>query len=322
MNSKALWIVSLFVFLNGAAYASKTIIFPTYSPNDYSEILSGSFKGNPGQISGSLYMPVSTDTPVAAVVIMHGSGGIREDTEIAVANSLANSGVAAFVVNSFKGRGFSETGSDQGKLPMAATVLDAFQALLALRKQPHIDGKRIGVVGFSRGGVASLFTNQKPLQKSVLSGQSGFMVHAPIYPGCSTSWDKVIPTSAPVRFFLGENDDHTPAKKCLLYEKRINEAGGKSDSVVYPGVSHQFLIPKMKKIHKTGNFAECDLGIRNNGEIHYPKLGISVNGDWRGFVRKVFKDCGTRGFTQGGNSTIREKAIEDITKYLVDNLRK
>jgi len=307
--------------LSQSAASAERVKIPTYTPKDYSEILSGAYKKKKAKkISGRLYLPTERPGPVPAVVIMHGSGGIRKDTEMSVSAALAKSGIATLVVDSFRGRGLSETGSDQGKLPMAATVLDGFQALLALRKHPDIQSDRIGIVGFSRGGVAAIFTNQMPLKAAVLGDAPGFAAHAPIYPGCSTQWDNVIPTSAPVRFFLGQKDDLTPAAKCQRYAKRITAGGGKADAIVYPGVSHQFLIKRKRKVRKVPNFANCNLGIRPNGEMHYPKLKIKVGGNWRKFVKKVFKHCGKKGFTQGGTKKSHSAAISDITKFFKESL--
>ena len=320
MNRIAFLVVCFCTAVPMPAKSQETVKFQTYTPNDYIEILSGAYREKPDEISGRLFLPETSSVPVAAVVVMHGSGGVRKDTELSVAKALADAGLAAFVVNSFKGRGFSETGSDQGKLPMAATVLDGFQALLALRGRPEIDGSRIGIVGFSRGGVAALFTNQRPLQQGVISDQGGFKAHAPVYPGCSTKWDDVIPTDAPVMFLLGEKDDLTPAAKCQRYAELITGAGGKADTIIYPDVSHQFLIEGQRRDRKSANFANCDLGIRSNGEMHYPSLGISVDGDWRGFVRKVFKDCGKKGFLQGGTTVSHEKAVADITTFFLRSL--
>ncbi len=299
----------------GTAESAENISISTFTPIDYKEILSGSYKKKPDSISGNLYLPEEKSGPVSAVVIMHGSGGIRQDTELAVSEAINRLGVATLVVDSFKGRGLSST-KDQGSLPMAATVLDAFQALIGLQNRTDIAGDHVGIIGFSRGGVAALFSNQKPLKQAILGNAVGFSYHIPVYPGCSTQWDNVVPTAAPVLFLLGEKDDLTPAKKCKRYADRISTGGGLAKTIEYPGVSHQFLIEKSRKISGVGNFANCDMGIRDNGEMHYPSKGISVEGDWRGFVRKVFKDCGKKGFTQGGTAESHQAAIADIVKFV------
>lgn len=305
------------VLLFGAAglAAGQAVPIPTFTPENYTDILSGDYKNSPARISGQLTLPSGGARPVPAVVVMHGSGGIRPDTELAVANALVDAGIATLIVDSFRGRGLSDTGKDQGQLPMAATVLDAFQALLALRARSEIDGARIGVVGFSRGGVAAMFTNQRPLKEAVVGATPGFAAHSPVYPGCSTQWDEVSPTPAPLLFLLGARDDLTPARKCEDYAGRIRSAGGKAEAIVYPGVSHQFLIPKQRGVRDAANFADCDLRIRASGEMYSPALGLAVGNDWKGFVRKVFKDCGKKGFRQGGTAESQRAAVADIVAF-------
>jgi dienelactone hydrolase len=314
--------LALSLSLAGASADAAEISIPTFTPNDYAEILSGRYKDNAATISGELNIPAGRVMPVPLVIIMHGSGGIRDDTERAVGRALNDAGIATLILDSFSGRGLSETGSDQGRLPMAATVLDSFQALLAARARDDIAKDRIGITGFSRGGVAALFSNQQTLTRAALGEAAGFAAHAPVYPGCSTQWDQVKPTSAPVLFLLGQDDDLTPAAKCRRYAERINKNGGKAETVVYPGVSHQFLVPRQRSVSGTANFADCDMGINASGEMHYPALGISVGGDWHGFVRKVFRDCGKRGFTQGGSARSHDAAVSDLVAFFKRTLSK
>ena len=94
-----------------------------------------------------------------------------------------------------------------------------------------------------------------------------------------------------------------------------------SKTIVYPNASHQFLIKKQTRINNIPSFGNCDLGIRDDGEMHYPRLGISVNGDWRGFVRKVFKDCGKKGFLQGGSPESHNSFISDIKTFFINTLK-
>lgn len=318
---KTLAIVSfLAVFLAHNAMAQQDMSIPTYSPSDYTEILNGAYKQKPARIAGKLYMPDNVSKPVPSVVIMHGSGGV-EDYNATIAESLQQNGIAALVLDSFSGRGLSSTGQDQGKLSMAASVLDAFQALLALRQQPGIDGSRVGIVGFSRGGVAALFSNQEPIRRAVLGEALGFRGHVPVFPGCSTQWEHVQPTKMPVLFLLGQKDDLTPADKCQTYADRIVRAGGNAQVVIYPDGYHNFMKTRYNKNTSSQNYGSCDMTINDQGNMLYPRIGIGVNGDWASFVNKVFADCGTKGYSSGGSADIRDQAIRDITNFFQRSLR-
>ena len=304
----------------GLAQEMREIEVTTYSPADYTEMLDGSYKKKPAKIIGKLYLPPDVTRPVPAVVVMHGSGGVNREIEGAVAEALRKSGMAVFVLDSFTGRGLSSTGADQGKLSMAASVLDSFEALQRLRQQPEIVGSLIGLVGFSRGGVAAMFSDQEPLRRAILGEADGYRANIAAYPGCSTQWEEVRPAKSPILFMLGEKDDLTPAAKCLRYVERINQAGGKATVVVYPNVSHLFFLTSQTR-GNAQNFADCDMTIKPTGEMYYPKLSLGVGNDWPGFVRKVFADCGKWGFNGGGTSEVRDRAIADITAFFRENLR-
>ena len=272
-------------------------------------------------ISGKLTIPSSVEgKPTPAVILLHGSGGIKDEIELSVAKALNDTGIATFVVDSFSGRGLSSTGSDQGKLTMASTIMDGFQALKALKSQPGIDPNRIGLAGFSRGGVGAIFVGQKNLSDAVLTDGSAFAALAPVYPGCATQWDNVKPSSASMHFFLGEDDDLTPAASCMEYVGKIKAAGGEVQSTTYPGASHQFLIGSKSDVSGAGNFSDCKMGIRDDGVIYHEATGSDDKGGWRPFVRAVFKDCGKRGFTRGSSSEIRGKALQDISSFFGNKL--
>ena len=297
------------------------IDIPTFTPASYAAILDGSYTSSKDTISGKLTLPANSgSTQVPAVILLHGSGGVRDEIELTVAKALNDAGIATLVVDSFSGRGLSSTGKDQGKLTMAASVIDGLQALKALKSHPGIDPNRIGVTGFSRGGVAALFAGQKPLADAVLTDGSTFAALAPVYPGCATQWDKVQPVSAQMHFFLGEKDDLTPATRCVDYAAKIKAAGGKADTTIYPGASHQFLIAKQSKVSGAANFADCSMGIRDNGTTYHSATGTDDSSGWVSFVRGVFKNCGKKGFTRGSSEDVRKRAIEDITSFFARSL--
>ena len=305
----------------GMAQEMRAIEITTYSPGDYTEMLDGSYKKKSAKIIGKLYLPPNVTGAVPAVVVMHGSGGVNQEIDGTVAEAIRKIGMAAFVLDSFTERGLSSTGVDQGKLSMAASVLDSFEALQTLRQQPEIVSSRIGLIGFSRGGVAAMFSGQEPLRRAILGEADGYRASIAVYPGCSTQWEQVHPAKSPMLFMVGEKDDLTPATKCLRYVERINQAGGTAKVVVYPNVSHQFFLASQTRNDMAQNYSDCDMTIKSTGEMYYPKLSLGVGNDWPGFVRKVFADCGKRGFNNGGTLEVRDRAIADITTFFRDNLR-
>ena len=122
--------------------------FQTQTPTDQ-QFLTGRKDAKPATITGECPIPRAGTDRLPAVILFHGSGGIstRED---AWARELATIGVAAFIVDSFTGRGVTSTGDDQDQLSRWVMIGDAYRALELLAKHPRIDPGRVVVMGFSR----------------------------------------------------------------------------------------------------------------------------------------------------------------------------
>lgn len=110
----------------------------------------------PARITARLYRPDDADRPVPAMVILSSSAGVQRHREVHYAQRLAAAGIAACVVDSFAPRGVRSTVADQSRVSAFQMECDAIAALRLLRRDPRIDGARIGVMGVSKGGVASV----------------------------------------------------------------------------------------------------------------------------------------------------------------------
>ncbi len=104
---------------------------------------------------GHLFLPPGNEK-VPAVVLVHGSGGIYKALLDYWPQQFNAAGIAVFTLDMFGPRGVQSTAEDQSQVPFAADVADAFAALRVLATHPRIDPRRIAVMGFSRGGIATL----------------------------------------------------------------------------------------------------------------------------------------------------------------------
>ena len=191
-------------------------------------------------IFGTLSLPKKATAPVPAMVIAHGSGGVSNEREFWWADQLSDMGVAAFVVDSFTPRGIRETATDQTQLSTAANVADALVALRLLVTHPRLDRQRIGIMGFSKGGQVALYTALEPFRRAVITEQTRFAAHAPLYPGCN-SWqvsDQV--TGAPMLMLLGGRDNYTPPEPCQEYAQWFKVRNTDVTVIVYPNAYHGF----------------------------------------------------------------------------------
>ena len=113
-------------------------------------------------------------TPVVpGVILLHGSASHKNevgDLYLRLAEQLANNGIASIRID-FAGTGDSPV--DYTHYTLKTAVRDAEVALAFLRSQPQVDDHRIGVVGFSQGGlIAQLLLAQQPGIKSFVAWSS------------------------------------------------------------------------------------------------------------------------------------------------------
>jgi dienelactone hydrolase len=195
----------------------------------------------PFQVSGTLYLPENTSGPCPAIVLVHGATGI-DARGVRYREPILNAGIAIFEVD-FKTGVFTS----YLKLPLNGSFVPmAFAALKELRKLPAIDPNRIGIMGFSLGGGATLRTAMENNRKAWMGDEKGFATHVAFYPVCKyfitqleNSGSEL--TGAPMIVFYGTEDCYgdgkaVPVLKSLLAEKYHFEL----TTVEYPGAAHAF----------------------------------------------------------------------------------
>ena len=116
-----------------------------------------------------------------AVLILHGSGGVDSRGDF-YEKALNAAGIATLQIDMWEARNVSGL-TNRPQLPIVSYP-DAFGALKYLSEhQPDIDPKRIGVLGFSWGGVVSLGASEQ--RYAAMFGEGGkFKAHVANYPAC------------------------------------------------------------------------------------------------------------------------------------------
>jgi dienelactone hydrolase len=266
-------------------------------------------------IKGELTLPKGT-AKVPAMVVAHGSGGVSDAREGRWADILADLGIAAFVVDSFSPRGIKDTASDQSVLSPAANVADALAALRLLATHPRIDARRIGVMGFSRGGQVALYTALDPMRRGVIEDGLRFAVHVALYPPCNTLYVANAVTGAPVRFMLAGSDDYTPPSYCARYVEWFRSKGVAADSITYEGAYHGFDgTGRVVFINSLQTARGCDARYDVDSNV---TTRLDTNEALRGAdqIREYYRGCISRGATVGADHRSREKAVADLAAYL------
>ena len=165
----------------------------------------------PLTISGQLRVPVQHDEDsVPAVVVLHGSAGVDSRGEFYI-EALNDAGIATLEIDMWAARGLTG-GGDRPALPVL-TVPDAFAALRFLSEIPNVDADRIGVMGFSWGGVVTMLAATEAYA-SLFGGGLTFAAHVAHYPVC-WSYNIGVPgmefhdlTGNPLLIQIGSLDDY------------------------------------------------------------------------------------------------------------------
>lgn len=166
-------------------------------------------------VSGQLRVPkASNEARMPAVVISHGSGGVDSRGKF-YAEALNAAGIATLEIDMWAARGwFGGTLNRPAGVP--ETLPDAYGALKFLSEVPNIDPDRIGIMGFSWGGVVAMLTATTPYTVKLYGGELNglkFAAHIAHYPVCWVY--NLLPgyefkefTGAPVLIQSGELDDY------------------------------------------------------------------------------------------------------------------
>ena len=196
-------------------------------------------------IAGKLRLPADAATPGPAVVICHGSDGVDGRGEFH-AEALNAAGIATLEVDMWAARGVARGAAARPGSPVE-TVADAFAALAFLARQPEVDRARIGVMGFSWGGVVTLLSATRALSDRRRAGQPAFAAHVAHYPVC-WAYDAVPGlsladrTGAPILIQTGEADTYDTPGAGERLARRLRADGGPGEILhhAYADATHGF----------------------------------------------------------------------------------
>ena len=122
------------------------------------------------------------------VVLQHGSAGFGPNIEY-WSRQLNAAGISTFAIDGFTGRGLDErVNSNHALLGRLNFILDIYRALDVLAAHPRVDPKRIALMGFSRGGQATLYASLKRFHRMWNKSGMEFAAYLPVYPDCMTTY--------------------------------------------------------------------------------------------------------------------------------------
>ena len=296
--------------------------FASWTPKTLRELDEGNKSGESVNIVGHLFLPPGNDK-VPAVVLVHGSGGIYHAELDYWPKQFNAAGIAVFTLDMFSPRGVQSTADDQSQVPFAADTADAFAALRILATHPRIDSKRIAIMGFSRGGIATLRTAvERIISDQKLPEGLRYAAFIPTYGGgCAGIFRLVVKpgvfSKAPILFIHGDADDYTPIGPCQDYADKIGKAGTPVEFVTIEGARHKFDSDDLKRYNlrsATRTTAECPIEIDVDTFYAYNR---TTGGRLQGpAYTDTLKGCHAVGATVEGSRGARDKAAQAAVAFL------
>lgn len=219
------------------------IYYPIKSPYDFTRVLHDYEKVPTHTGRAELVLPAgaSADNPVPAMVILHGSGGLKEGREDRYAKLFAENGIAAFIVDYYAPRGVTKDTPYVMKTMIATEVdvmSDAYSALKFLGTHPAIDPERIGVTGYSYGGMATRYVLDDRLKNIMAPDVPPFALHMDIYGPCHQTLGYKGTTGAPYLAIYGDQDNSVDPDTCDRVQADIAASGSDVEAHIMPGAGH------------------------------------------------------------------------------------
>ncbi len=270
----------------------------------------------PARLTASLHLP-EADGPVPCMVILTSSAGVQRHREHFYAQVLNEAGVGALIVDSFTGRGVRRTVADQTLVSAAQMEGDAFAALALLRADPRIDPERIGIMGVSKGGGASLNAAIAVRPRWRGGFPHLFDLHVAICPGATTQHRDPTTHGKPMFFMLAARDDYTPALLAVEYAERMRAAGnGRIKVKVYGNAHHGWeSVGPVFDIKDAENWSCCTNFIEDDGRHFVVAAGQAMSEpEYQAWARQ---HCVTRGARAGGGTPeLKRRATADLLAFL------
>ena len=229
--------VLCWLVLAGTAHA---VTPPCAPPNSREvELTSQSLEGNTVTIPAHLLKPEGAG-PFPALVLLHGQPGGLQPGYLCVAEKMVEWGFVTLVVDSNSAPSRNREQSI-GSYLHTEQAQDAHQGRTYLSGLPYVDGRRIGLVGWSKGGQAALAAVSD--HRSEYRGQShGVEKQAPfdaavaIYPVCLAELKAL---EAPLLLLIGARDTTVSARYC---GEMLRDIASPHDVALklYPEAGHGF----------------------------------------------------------------------------------
>jgi dienelactone hydrolase len=285
---------------------------------EWQDIASGGFRRQSVEVQAELLLPEPAEQRHSAVVVLHGSDGMTPHY-LRYAQSFVRRGIAVLLIDSFSGRGVGDTIGDHRAVTPYSMLIDAYRGLALLQTHPRIDGTRIAIVGWSKGGMVADWAARAHYREMLGPEGPPFAAHAAFYPWCGEQQLPVRLTGAPLLVLVGERDDWTGAAPCADHVRRLRETGYAAKLVVYPDAEHAFdhMGRFRQYLARAESWAGCNYVA---GHTHFTVVASGESLPWSRFP-EYLRACRSGGAHVGSNAIAGRQAREELERFLLAALR-
>ncbi|WJG10048.1 dienelactone hydrolase family protein [Aliiglaciecola sp. LCG003] len=311
------------------ATSSGEVYFSSVTPGDCKWLILADQILLATTVKAQLFLPAgaSATQPVPAMVIIHGSGGILPSREIAYGKWMASQGIAGLVVNSYAARGVTEQtpyGLRVAIVSDADEATDAYGALKFLNQHPAINPNKIGVMGFSYGGMATRAALDERIHQNLAADVAPFALHLDYYGPCHFDLKTAETTGAALFSLRGAQDKSNDLETCARLENSLREAGSAVGSTIFPTAGHGWEMATPRQFVETLNPAPCKQVLMDNGDWQLDGQTIAVPSlnsreqkyQFRlGLLGQMKQSCMSNGYIMGQDKNTHELSQRLLLQY-------
>ena len=280
---------------------------PSYNsgafPNEFISLKDGSYKKSPVTIDALIAYPKKGEGPFPVLVFNHASGGAQLFSNEwfkfnrKMAKELLKKGIAVMFVDNFTGRNVISAGGDQAQVSTYSFYIDAFMTLEYLSKDPKVNIKKVGITGWSRGGMNSLAIAEKRIRDTLISKDLYYAASLPRSVECRQSGFFRNPQpikETKILMVNGKIDDASHAHICEEYGEKMKANGADIKVMTKHGWGHGFdanyeaeYEKHLEAWHECPDYYTEDDGMANKDANIDPSCithGYSVGGVWDGNI--------------------------------------
>jgi len=304
--------------LNGRS--GELVTYPSHSPFTLWEVGKSDALDPPTDARAALFLPdgANAETPVPAVVLLHGAAGVLGARELTYGAQFAEMGVAALVIDAFGARRDKASGFINRLLNVTETMVlaDAYAGLRFLDMMPEVDGDRVALMGFSYGGISTMLGAFAQTAEALSPGGERFAAHVSFYGPCIARFDDTRATGAPVLLLAGSEDGIVDPERCGEIVEDLRDGGAEAEFVLYEGAYHQWdgSFAGPRTIGR--NLADCDLNVNKQGVVRDTLTLLPMSGPFlRKLILGVCSDAD--GYLIGRDDAIRDRSNSDVGAFLM-----